>query len=231
MTAWFAVVQRVWPHAAGRDKDKTYVHIIQGARTYGGTFAELILLAPWNDPTINDYIIEITEAEHSSIQNGSFPLLWDGNANLPKWQWNTSTVERGSWSDPEDDTSTWTAGVPIPDDRWIVRIFDRTPGHPQAVQIGTEDMDEDPAQIERFLKLFNPDDTPNGTNAQNQKTEIADKRMIFDFTAGEANFFVDPSAVGAIDFPTNGTYRVIGPAGENFYRANIFGRVLRAPAD
>ncbi len=230
MSSYFAVVQKVYRRPSGRERDKTYVHIIQGARTFGGTFQELLLLAPWNDSTDNSYIIEITEAEFNAIQNDSFPLTW-GTGNLPKWQWNLATVERGSWIDPEDDTSTWQLDVPIPDDRWIVRIYDLTPGHPQAVQLGSEDFDEDVANVTRFLKLFNPDDTPNGTNAQDQKTEIAGKQMIFDFSNGEASFEVARDRVGRISFGTDHQYRVVGPAGESSYTAFIYGRVLRAPAE
>jgi len=225
MASYFALVQKIYGTPSGRDRDKTYVHVIRSARTFSGTFQELLLLAPWNDPAHNDYAIAITDVEHNAIRSGAFPLTW-GPGSLPKWQWNGA--ERGSWVDPEDDQSAWQAGVPIPDDRWIVRIFDLTPGHPQAIQIGSEDMDEDPVLIERWLKLFNPDDTPSNTNAQDQKTEIGNKRMIFDFSNGEASFSVDPSVVGRIVFGTNHQYRLIGPADEDRYEVNIWGRVLRA---
>ena len=152
-----------------------------------------------------------------------------GTATLPKWQWNTGTSERGSWLDPEDDTSAWQNNVAIPDDRWIVRIYDRDPGDPAAIHLGTEEFDEDVTNVTRWLKLFNSDDTPNGTNAQNQKTDIAGKHMIFDFTNGETTFEVARNGAGNIEFGTSPKYRIIGPAGETSYRAMIFGRVLRAP--
>ena len=230
MSSYFSIVQKISQRPNGRDLNKTYVHVIHGARTFGGTFQELLLLAPWNDPTSNSYVIEITEAEHVAIQNDSFPLTW-GVGSLPKWQWNTVVSERGSWIDPEDDTSTWQLNVPIPDDRWIVRIYDRTPGHPQAIQLGREELDEDPVNVVRFLKLFNPDDTPNSTNEQDQKTEIGGKLMIFDFANGEAQFDVARDQVGQVNFGTNHRYRIVGPAGEENYTAVIYGRVLRAPAD
>lgn len=230
MPSFFAVIQKVYSHPGGRDRNKSYVQVLQGARTFGGTFAELLNLAPWNDPTSNDYAIEITQAEHTAILNGSFPLTW-GTPNLPKWQWNTVTSERGSWSDPEDNTSTWQLNVPIPDDRWIVRIYDIDPTNPAAVHLASEELDEDVTDVVRFLKLFNSDDTPNGTNAQNQKTSIAGHRMIFDFTAGVTSFSISRTRVGIIDFPTNHEYRVMGPGGEASYVAQIFGRILRPPVE
>ena len=75
MASYFAVIQKIYRAPSGRNRDKTYVHIIQGARTFSGTFQELLLMAPWNDP-LNDYVVEITQAEHTAIQNGSFPLTW-----------------------------------------------------------------------------------------------------------------------------------------------------------
>ena len=209
---------------AGRDLDKTYVHIIQSARTHSGTFQELLQLAPWNDPQVNVYAVEITKPEFNAIQNGSFPLTW-GKANLPKWQWNGT--ERGSWSDAEDDQSTWQTNTPIPDDRWIVKIYDRDPGDPQVVHLGIEELDEDPINVTRFLKLFNPDDSPNNTNAQDQKIVMGDRQMIFSFSGGEATFEVARDKIGNVKLSTDHRYRVVGPTGEMSYLARVFGRVLR----
>ncbi len=228
MSKYVAKVQKVYRHQSGRDSDKTYVHIIHGVKSFGGTFQELLLLEPWNDPTYKDYLVEITKAEFDSIQNRSFPLTW-GPANLPKWQWNATTAERGSWADPEDDTSAWQPNVPIPDDRRIVRIWDRPSGDVGAVHLGTEDLVEDSTNVTRFLKLYSQDDVPLTTNAQDQMTEIAGKMMIFSFTNGEAPLIVARDRTGVIEFGTNHEYKVVGPNGETFYQVRIFTPVLRAP--
>lgn len=224
MSSYFAVVQKVYQHLSGRDRDKAYVHVIGGARTFGGTFEELLQLAPWNDPDYNDYAVEITEAEHQAIQNGFFPLTW-GTASLPKWQWNGS--ERGSWSDPEDEGSMWRSGVPISDDRWIVKIYDKEPSAPSAVHVAADEFVEGDGDMTRYVKLFNSDGTASKTNAQDQRVNIAGRRMVFDFTRGVTTLQVSCDQEGQIDFLTDHQYRVVGPNGENSYIATVCTRVLR----
>lgn len=231
--AFYAVVERLRLNQ-GRNQNLTYVNVVVDVRERAGTFAELAALAPWNDPTDNSFAIELTEAEHLALRDDRFH---DGVSSLPKWQQETaptgSTKSFGSFADPESAASAFTADVELTDPRWIVRIGDGDPEGPNN-HIATLDLDENqnsPGQQDRYvlkLRLYNADDTQSGTNAQDQKTEIAGKLMIFDFNSGLTDFGIDTTVVGSVQFPSNHEYRVVGPGGEKFFQANIYGRNLRA---
>lgn len=228
MSCYFVVVQKVTDRLCGRNLDKKYAHVMCSARRDSRSFQDLVKLSPWNDSLFKEYLVEITQTEFEAIKDGSDPLTW-GTPNQPKWQWNGS--ECGSWVNPTDDTSVWQPGVPIQDDRWIIRIYDRAPGDPQANHVGSEKMDESATLVTRWIKLFNPDDTPNITNEQDRKVDIGGQRMIFDFTNGETSLEISPERPGTVLLLTNHQYRVIGPSGEMSYTANIYGRVLRPPVE
>ena len=76
------------------------------------------------------------------------------------------------------------------------------------------------------LRLFNADGSPSNTGAQNRKIRIGNVRMIFDFTAGITNFGIQTDAPGQARFLPSSAYRIIGPAGERQFTADIYGRDL-----
>lgn len=221
-----------------RRQNRTYLNVLvepidTGEPTQAAFEARLGPTHPWLDPASNEFIIEITDAEFEAMRvTLTNPLTWEGLINQPRWQQRVGTTwavkEFGSWLDPRVATSTWRADVPIPEDRWRVRIYN---GNPlvSGVHIAYEEIDESaaPGFVQRHLRLFNPDDTPSATGAQNQKTTIGGKRMIFDFTSGVSPFNVATDVVGDIEFPSNHEYKVVGPADERSVRWAIFGRTLR----
>lgn len=137
MPALFAVVRRFYENA-GRDEDETWINVIYDVRTDGRDFATLITLEPWSfgeghqhwlDKGYYDFIVELTQNQYNQAQaNG---LYHDGNANLPMYQQQNTgsgaTTSLGSWADPEDDLTAWNAITPIPDPRWILRIYEGNP--------------------------------------------------------------------------------------------------------
>lgn len=76
------------------------------------------------------------------------------------------------------------------------------------------------------MKLFDANDVPSATNAQNQQTTIGGKLMIFDFTAGVTTFSVSTDKAGTVQFSSDTRYRAIHPSGEKSITYRIFGRIL-----
>ncbi len=233
---WVAICERA-KEGMGRNLNKTYVNVLSSVRQIQETASEFVTnnpTHPWADDQFKEFIVDLTYQQADDIRDGTNPLTWDDKYNVPRWQQQNdgsgSTPSFGSWADPEDDQSVWSLATPIPDDRWIVRLYDGDPGA-SGVHIGALDLDEDSFGGEKtiYLKLFTADDTPSGTNAQDQKTEIAGVRMIFDFTSGVTIFGVDTVLAGQARFPSNHAYRVIGPSGEKEVLFNIFGRSIKVP--
>lgn len=228
--AFFLVVQKLYEQA-GRDRRLVYINVVTSIRTSSRTFDELLQIAPWNDPTHTEFIVETTQQRFQQFQDGRLFLFHDGQRNEPRFQHNQTLNEEGSWLDPTDDTTTWRVNVPIPDDRFIVRIF-----APPDTHVARMDLDENTGPASQDLqimqlRLFEANGTPSTTNAQNQRTEIAGRLMIFDFTAGVTDFFIDRTAVGRVTFPSNERFRLDGPNGEKEFVSNVFGRSLRAPPE
>ena len=233
---WVAIVERE-KAGCGRNRDKTYINVVSSVRQISESASNFVTNSPdhpWADDAFREFIVDITDQQAEDIRDGTNPLTW-GVSSLPRWQQRNddsgSIYEPGSWADPEDNQSVWSTDT-IPDDRWIVRLYDGDPGA-SGVHIGSLDLDEDSFAGERtiYLKLYNQNDAPTTTNAQDQKTEIAGKLMIFDFTSGVTTFGIKTDTVGEVRFPSNHAYRVIGPAGEESVLFRIFGRSLRANAD
>lgn len=235
------VVERLRPNM-GRNKNKTYVNVVIDARQFQvGTSLANWLTAnpthPWNDTGFNEFVIEITLAEFEAFADGSNPFFHgpEGNVlNEPRWQQENadsgSVKSIGSFADPESAVSAFTAGTPLDDDRLIVRVFtasNRT-GH-----VGSEQFDEDDVTptVERFVGLYNFDDTENLTNAANQRTEIGGKLIDFDFGSsdslpgGVARLLLEVNHTGRGDFLSNGAFRVVTPTGED-YSWEVFGKSL-----
>ncbi len=234
---WVAICERARVNC-GRNRDTTYVNVVSSARQIQESAGDYITnhpAHPWADPAFKEFIVDLTDQQAQDIRDGTNPLAWDDLHSLPRWQQRNdgsgSTYEVGSWADPEDAQSAWQADTAIPDDRWIVRLYDGDPGVSGA-HIASLDLDEDSFSGEKtiHLKLYTAADAPSGTNTQNQQTVIAGKLMVFDFTAGVTTFGIKTTTAGSITFPSNHAYKVIGPAAEDRVEFRIFGRSLEAPA-
>lgn len=232
MASFFQTVTKSYS-GAGRNQDLIYINVITSARAFSGTFQELLLLPPWNDPAFAEFIIEISETEFQDIQSGIVTLFHDGLVNLPKFQRNVTLNETGSWVDPTDDTSTWQVGVVIPDDREILNMFN---GNPQGagVHIASIDLEENEggqSLVRIDMRLFDSNGTQSTSDEQGVRLNIGGKLFTFDFTNGDTNFDIDTSAVGIATFASNHAFRVVGPGGEKQFISNVFGRTLRASQD
>jgi len=211
----------------------TYEHVIASARNLkvnAATFVAQNPTHPWADPLFREFIVDIPTNEAEAIDADFGLLFHDGLSNLPIWQQETdgsaSAYSRGSFADPEDHNSTFTAAVPLPDDRWIIRLYDNDPGT-TGVHVGSLDFDEGTGDQTIYMKLFDADDVASTTNAQNAKTLIGGKQMIFDFTNGVTTFGVSTTVVGTVQFSSDTRYRAIHPNNEERIEYRIFGRVLR----
>lgn len=246
MTAFVAVIERQ-RGGCSRNQDLTYVHVVKNYDRLPGTDLAAWITAhpthPWNDTQFSEYVVELdTEAEYDTL--AALGVNHQGRQNLPRWQQqagNTgSTKALGNYADPTDDQTTFTVGSNIPDDRFILRFYDDDPvAEPAAVQIGKEEFDETAATVTtRYIRLFDPTDTPINTNAGNQRTQVGPNLMDFDFgsshtpslSAGVTSFGVDISKTGNLYFRDNHRYRVFVPddgSPSGAYHAQIFGKVLR----
>jgi hypothetical protein len=228
---WVAIVKRQRINC-GRDSNLTYENVIASVRQLkvdAATFVAQNPTHPWSDSEFKEFIVDIPTNEAEAIRSGSAELFHDGRGNLPLWQQATdgsaSAYSRGSFADPTDDQSAFTADVPLPDDRWIIRLYDDDPGT-VGVHVGSLDFDEGSGNQTIYMKLFDQDDVASTTNVQNAKTVIAGKLMIFDFTSGVTTFGVSTDKVGTVSFSDDSKYRAIHPAGEKSITYRIFGRVL-----
>lgn len=237
--SWVAICKRLSPNS-GRDRNQTYVNVIHSARQLSvnaATFVASNPTHPWSDPANNEYIVDISDSLGESINDNSFPLFHDQLPNLPLWQneneGSATAYAPGSFADPEDNQSVFNADVPLIDERWIIRFYDANPSG-SGVHVAGLDWDELSGPQDKqtvHMKLFNPNDTPSGTDAQNQQVDIGGRLMIFDFSNGETTFLVRTDVAGEVRFPSNHRYRVAGPSGEKTGIFRIFGRTLVAPAE
>jgi hypothetical protein len=224
------IFQRLRP-GCGRGGNKTYVNVAVEARELVSDYASK---SPWNDPARNSFAITVSQGVYDAVRSGAQPLFHDNKANLPLWQNETAgtgePLVTGSFVDPEDDQSVFTADVSIPDDRLIVRLYDADPST-TGNHVASMDLDEgqDAGETTVFLKLFDADDVASTTNGQNQKTDIAGKRMIFDFTNGVTTFGVKTDVPGTVSFRSTGQFRVIGPGDENGVVFVVYGRSISPP--
>lgn len=229
----------------GRNQNQTYINAMVGLRDLFGfvTLTDWIndpvnATHPWNDVLFNEFIIELTPQQFSDFEDDTVPLFSSGLFNLPRWQQQATgtgqTADFGHWTDPTDSLTLWVAGVPIADPRWIVRVYDQDPvvNPGTAVHLASEEFDEDTVTPTRgrFIRLFSANDTPNNTNAQNQRTTIGGKLMDFDFTAGVAPFNIAVNMTGKGEFPSNGEYRITGPGNETSYIWRVFGKTIEVTA-
>ncbi len=214
--AWYAVGVSSYENA-GRNSNQTYVNVIRAVQPSDVPFASL------PPAPAGEFFVEITQVQFDAIKLEG--VFYEGYGNLPRWQ--SDLTDLGSYADPTDSGTTFTADVQVSDPRWIIRIYNNSLRRAQD-HIAAEDLDEDDVSpsVTRYLRLFNADDTQSTTNAQDQRTEIGGKLMIFDFTNGDTDFNVALNQTGEIVFPSNGRYRIVGPGGENEVRWQIFGRTL-----
>lgn len=246
MSAYVAVITRALANC-GRESDEIYVHVVTGYQRLGAvaSLAEWLANHPdsdWHNPGYVTYVVELSgEAEFNALS--ASPIYHDNRRNLPCWQQQAgdtgSPKAFGSYSDPTSAASAWNLAVQLDDPRFILRVYDDDPiANPgTAVWIDEEEFDETPAAtVTRYIQLFSADDLPLSNNSANQRTEVGGRLMDFDFgsshapalSAGVTSFGVDISRTGDVRFGSNHRYRFIGPTTLAHYRAQIFGKILRA---
>ncbi len=231
----------------GPRENRTYKNVVARSQLVGLTgesLAEYLAREPdtvWADPQNNEFLIEIAESLFNDIQSGNFPLFYDGFNNLPYWQQqNAATgaaLSLGSYADPEDDTSTFTEGTALEDDRFVLRVYDKDPvADGSAVNIGSEEFFEDSVNttVERFFRLFDKDENPINRNAANDRLFISGYWLDIDWgssdnlSAGVARFFVSQEVTADSRFASDAGYRVLGPDGGTSYEWIVYTKTLRA---
>ena len=231
---WVAICARART-GCGRDRNKTYVNAIKEVRrikTDAATFVANNPTHPWADPGYNEYIVDIPDAFGEAAFADNREIFHDGYGNLPRWQnrnaGSASAYLRGRFTDPEDSQSVFTVETDTDDDRWIVRLYDGDPGSGGThIEVAELDEGQGAGSVTYYLKLFNPDDTPSSTNAQDQKVEIGGVLFRFDFTSGVSTIDVDTTVAGVTRFPSNYSYRHIGPGGAHRTEFRIYSNTLK----
>jgi len=227
-----AIVQRQRT-GCGRNINQTYVNVVSSVREIQGDAATWVANNPdhpWSDPGFNEYIVDLTSGEADTYRND---LGYDGYLNVPKWQNETAGTGQpfapGNFADPTNSGSTFTADVALIDDRWILEPYDGDPGV-SGVHIAELDLDEGQSggSYTIYLKMYDNAGTPSGTNAQDQKTQVAGRLMAFDFTNGVTTFSVNTNKAGTAVFPTDARWRIVGPSAEGSAVFRIYGTSIEA---
>ena len=238
MAIFYAIIQEERQNC-GRNSDLTYHDVLDRVSSHGA--ADWATFIAQNPPPPGLHYMQITEAEFHDFRSGepgTLTTYLDGHGNLPNWAVDRTHVDFptpgslwGSYANPEDRLTAWTRNIPYSDPRWRVRIYANTQ---RTLHIASEDISEDGPGVHpttglltRYLSLFNVNDTPANVNAT-QTAVVGGHNMIFDFTAGESEFFLQvKEGDGVITFPSNGRYRIVGPNDEKEVTWNIFTRTLR----
>jgi len=229
--AFVVVVEKLRPNQ-GRNEDQTYINVLaKRGVVVGATLADWVTANPshpWNQGGFNEFVIEITAQEYDDFStDGANPLFHDGQQNLPRWQQQNTgtntTKSFGSWADPTT-TTTWQADTEIPDDREIFRCYDG-PVLPQNHIATVQTSTGDPTDKTINLALFDENDVASTTSVD-RIVDIGGQLLDLPFTNGESSFIV-PRIVGKALFPSNGSYRIVGPSGEKEFTATIVSRELR----
>lgn len=187
--------------------------VVTARKNTSGTFADLILQAPWNDPQNNEQAGEITEARYSLLQDTA-ALFYDNFPTLPRIQYSSIPValndRLGSYADPTDDQSVFTKNVEIADPRPEItfRFPDQT-GHTQGVDWAAPG-GADP--IVGDVLLFRDEKTtgetdprvkiriegPAGWNST-KRFDFGSVPMAVPFTGGVGTFLVDTLTAGRVE--------------------------------
>lgn len=232
--ALFAKVWKSYPEA-DRMGNSTYVNVVRSLHdTRPRTWAEDIARSedPWNVPASNEFIIELTEQQYGLL-NASHGMFHDGFINLPKVQqrvaWNGGArppTELGSYADPADDASAWSANVnvPIPDDRFRLRVYDaHSGGTPTGNPLSAVELIEGVASGRKlyYMAVFESDDVQVGWNNVRQ-TDIGSRGFSFPFgsshlaaegealDAGVTSFGVPTNDTGVAVLNSSGLYKLYG---------------------
>ncbi|MGI9490493.1 MAG: hypothetical protein ACR2RF_32290 [Geminicoccaceae bacterium] len=229
----------------GPRENKTYVNVAPQSRIIGSTDETLDQYqarepdSVWFDPGNNEFLIEISKTLYNDIQSGTFPLLHDGYSNLPVWQQQNTisgdALSLGSYDNPEDSNSAFVVDRALPDDRFILRIYDKDPvTDGTAVNIGSEEFLEDKTTttVERFLRLFQADETPVNRNVADDRLFIDGAWLDLDWGssdglgAGVARFFSSVEFTGEGTFSSDAGYQVLGPTDETRYTWTVYTKTL-----
>lgn len=106
---------------------------------------------------------------------------------------------------------------------------------PVSDHVAVIDYDEDTGTRTVYMVLHNANAVRVGTNAADRKTLINGVGFIFDFGSshdpplggGCSTFKVETDAPGVARFLSSGQYRVVGPGGEDYFEARVWGRSLQ----
>lgn len=234
----------------GPRQNQTYVNVAARRQQIGNqneTLAEYQARAPsaeWFDPGNNEFLIEILKTLYDDIGSDAFPLFHDGFRNLPYWQqqeesaFSGGVLTLGSYEDPTDSTSTFTEGTSLPDDRFILRVYDKDPVNDNtAVNLAEEEFQEagegDAKSVERFLRLFRDDGSPVNRNVANDRIFVDGYWLDLDWGssdnlgAGVARVFMSIGFTGQGHFRSDAGYRVLGPNDEDCYQWTVYTKTLQ----
>lgn len=180
-------------------------------------------------PPSGFFFIEITQQVFDDVRSGTTPKFWDGLSNLPRLQAQPGvSFQFGSYADPTDDQTTFTVDVPIPDDRYVVKIYTNAL---RSNHIATETITEDatPGNVTRYLTIYQSDGTTVATELDTLNTiyQMNNALWEFDFNNGEATFEVKTEPGGQSRIRSDNTLKHQGPAGEDECIFNIASTFLR----
>ena len=231
----------------GPRQNRTYVNVASQGRVIGTTSETLAQYqarepdAVWFDPENNEYLIEITLDQYEQIIDGTFELFYDNLGNLPYWQQQFDTtgaaLSLGSYEDPQDSNTTFTVDQALPDDRFVLRVYDKDPvADGSAVNIGSEEFFEDTVNttVERFFQLFDKDEQPINRNAANDRLLIDGYYLDLDWgssdnlSAGVARFFVNREVASESRLTSDTGYRILGPDSVIVYTWTVYTKTIRA---
>lgn len=226
MSRWCAVVRRTLPDC-GRAGNADYKNVIVKVKRLpaGQDVASFLAANPshdWANPGFHSYIVQLTDTqgENYNAQGPGF-FFHGGQSNLPRWQneneGSGSAFAPGSFADPTDTVSAFTAAVPLDDDRFVVRFYDGNPDAGGTLLNRFKFVEGDAAQV--WMAVANDADVRRTWNNAGRKVEINNTRFSLDFGSshspalqpGATSFLVDTSRSGRMRIVDSGAFRVEGP--------------------
>ena len=229
----FGVARRLYENAS-RDQDLTYVNVLTQLRQDRRTFAGIVNQPPWNDPQFEEFLVEVDQSFFDAVQDGNETLKNDGVYGQPRWQVEETSSDLGSFADPTNLGSAFSADVALTDNRFIMRAFDDRPAT-TGQEISDLELNTSDATFTVYIKVSDENDVPLVKDDVIREI-FGGQLMELPFgsshpnpapQSGETSFDVETGRSGQVGFAGNNRYRWVLSNGATVFLATIYGRSLR----
>lgn len=208
----------------GRDSDRTYSNVVVGVQSSPATREQIVEHPEWSKPDAPEFAVILTPEQFSDLQTFDAKFHHD-HANLPRYQQrearNGADAVLGSHLDPTDPGSFFSPGESLPDDRYVVKVFD------EDGQLSRESLNQRTigSFVPRHIQIFDGDQPADFQGKQ--LVSISGKQLLLDFEPGAiAEILISTERAGEVHFSSDSRFRVMGVQGEGSIIWQVFGRTL-----